>query len=109
MSVITVRLSDTCWGWDFSTQPVQTDHGLVIEAPCAPYYVGNVAQIERAIAGDKTYNSLGSACHADAWFYDHKKIIGYMWFFTGGGGTWEISHDMRGFNPRMFEFLGGGI
>jgi len=113
MEEITVSLKDRNWGWAYSTQPVRTRTGLTIEEPEVPDYTGTVAQIHRNITEDRTYNSLGGACHCDRWFYDGKPVQAVEWLFQddpdaepGGPSHWGFTSDLRFFDPSDFGFLG---
>ena len=108
---IAVKVSDTQWGWAYSTQPVQTPTGLIIAAPEQPDYTGTVAAIKRQIKQDRTYRNLGGACHCDRWFYNGKAVVGHEWFFPEneehpevGRGRMGFTHDMRGFDPERMTW-----
>ena len=111
--ILEVSAKDNAWGWGYSTQPVQTPTGLVVAVPDRPDYTGTVKEIKDAIRRDRTYHSLGGACHCDRWFYAGRLVTAFEWWFAddpegdpGGPGHWGFTTDLRGFDPDDMAFMG---
>lgn len=64
------------WGWGWTNTPTGRD-AWSVETPSAPHHTGTLAQVQAAIAGDRTYASMrsGGTIVSTAWFYDGKRIV----------------------------------
>lgn len=72
MSEATINLKSKL-GWAYTTTP-SGNGPYELEPPTRPHYTGTYNQVVKAIGKDRSFNSLGGAFYATAWFYNGQRI-----------------------------------